>query len=1021
MMSTALPTTAVSKIGRLLQDAAALHRAGNLEAAEATYRKIQKIKPREPDSLHLLGLVRSQRGDAQEGVKLIKQALQVRDDFPDAHMNLALILSQQLGDLDGAEHHMRRAVQLKPTPHACGNLGNLLRARGRHDDALAAFRTGKERNPRSIDGYVMYARALRMTDDAALMLAVALEGLALAPQHPTLHLLASEAYFALGRLAEGWRAYRWRFASLENRSASKTYPLPMWQGEDLRGRSILVWTEQGPGDEIMYASMFADVITAAQRCIIQCSPRLAPVLRRSFPQAQIFDRDLTAEELQGIDVQSAAGNLGEWLRPSFAAFPRTPSYLAADAARRDMLRAKYQGGGAPSVLVGIAWKSAKVEGAADKSLSLLEWGPVLQMPGVTFVNLQYGDCALELQEAMKGFGARIILDTEIDPLRDMDAYAAQVAAMDVVVTSSNTAAHVAGALGIPTLCMLPNALGRGRRWYWFAAHEECPWYPSVHRFMQRQTGDWLGVLRACGLALADLVAARGVAITSYLLSMAKAFAGAQRPEDAEAYYLRLAAEKGRAAEAYFAVADMKKNALDADGAFAFLDKAIAADPKYWHAYNARGSILGRLNRFEDAIAAYTEGLAHNPSSPELHSNLGTALLRLGRSQDALPHLETARVQSADRDATLRESVALNYAGALHDVGRTDDAIAVLGEIVAANPANVEAHHNRAQNLLSLGRFEDGWRETEWRLKRPNANVQYEAFAPVSRWNGEDLAGKRVLIWTEQGIGDEILAASMMPDAIAAAAHVTILCSPRLVPLFRRSFPHATVEERKQPLPPSARDPRLSFQMSMADLGRAFRPDFASFPKRGAFLVCDESQRRALRTAYQAAHPGTLLVGISWSSHGNAYMGWLKSNNLEAWQPILATPGVTFVNLQYGDRAGELARVRERCGVDILNDATVDPMKDMDRFAAQVAAMDLVISTSNSTVHTAGGLGRPTWVLAPEGRGRHWYWFQNRDDSPWYPSLRFIRQPGDGGWEGAIARCAEDLGAWVHRERKNGES
>lgn len=1018
MMSAA--PTAANKLGRLLEEATSLHRAGDLAGAEAAYRKILKANPRDPDGLHLLGAVRADRGAPQEGAAFIKQALQVRDDFPDAHLNLGNILSRHLGDLDGAEHHLNRAVQQKPTPQAYGSLGNLLRARGRHDAALAAFRGAMDSDPRNVDGCIMYTRALRMTDDAAAMLAAAQKGLALAPQNPTLHLLASEALFALGRLKEGWHDYRWRFTSAENPTPPKAYALPTWHGEPLSERAILVWTEQGPGDEIMYANMFPDVIAAAKRCVVQCSPRLAPLMRRAFPAAEIYDRDLTETELTGIDVQSSAGSLGEWLRPTFDAFPRARSYLTADTVRRDALRAKYLEGGT-SVLVGLAWKSAKVEGAADKSTSLLEWGPILQMPGVTFVNLQYGDCAHELQDAMKGFGIRIVDDADIDPLRDIDGHAAQIAAMDVVVTSSNTAAHVAGALGVPTLCMLPSSLGRGRRWYWFAGHGDCPWYPSLRRFVQRQAGDWLGVLREAALALTDIIAARGTAVTPYLRSLAKAFAGAKRYGDAEAYYLRLAADPGFAASANFAIAEIRKAALDATGALTFYDRAIAADAALWQAYNMKGALLARLNRFDEAVTAYKAGLIHKPAAPELHNNLGTALLRLGRSDEALPHYEAARANSADRDATLQDSIALNHAGALHDVGQTDKAIDLLSEILVRSPSSVEAHHNRAQNRLSIGRFADGWREAEWRLKRPGANVQYEAFAPVPRWNGEDIAGKRVLVWTEQGIGDEILTASMIPDAIAVAEHVTILCSARLVPLFRRSFPTASVEERRAPLPTSARDPRLAFQMSLADLGAAFRPDLAHFPDRPKFLTADEAQREELRTRYQAAHPGTALVGLSWSSHGNSQMGWLKSNNLEAWGPILTTPDVTFVNLQYGDRADELARIHAHFGVRILSDASVDPMKDMDRFAAQVAAMDLVISTSNSTVHTAGALGVPIWMLAPKGRGRHWYWFRNRDDSPWYPSLRLIQQTDEGGWEGAIARCAEDLGAWAPSHRKYGET
>jgi len=485
--------------------------------------------------------------------------------------------------------------------------------------------------------------------------------------------------------------------------------------------------------------------------------------------------------------------------------------------------------------------------------------------------------------------------------------------------------------------------------------------------------------------------------------------------------LRLASEPGSAAAAFLAIADLRIAALDADGAFAFLDRAIAADPTFSEAYNTKGSVLSRLNRFDDAIDVYKAGLAHSARAPELHNSLGIALSKLGRGDDALHHFAQALACAGDLSAAARDSISLNYSGALDAVGRTDEAIMKLGEIIGRSPGDVDAHYNLSRHLLSVGRLSEGWKEFEWRLKRPNVFPYYETFPHLKRWNGEELAGKRVLIWTEQGIGDQILTASMIPDAIDAAEHVTVLTTGRLVPLFRRSFPKASVEELQKPLPRSALDPRLSFQMSMSDLGRAFRPSLESFPPRLRYLKADEARTRALRRRYQDIHPDRLIVGIAWSSRGNPEMGWLKSNNLEAWGPILTTPGIAFVNLQYGDCTAEIARVRDRLGIEMLSDPAVDPLADMDAFAAQVAAMDLVISTSNSAVHCAGGLGITTWVLAPEGRGRHWYWFKSRDNSPWYPALRFVQGAPSGCWDSIIARCGQDLGTWAHTRRKNDNS
>jgi tetratricopeptide (TPR) repeat protein len=554
---------------------------------------------------------------------------------------------------------------------------------------------------------------------------------------------------------------------------------------------------------------------------------------------------------------------------------------------------------------------------------------------------------------------------------------------------------------------LPSSLARGRRWYWFANHGSCPWYPAMRLFLQKPDGGWQDVIRDTGLALLDVAVARaGASPVGYLRALAKAFTKIGRADDAEAFHQRLRREPGHMGEALMHIAELRKTA-DPMAALALLDQAVAAEPAFWHAYNAKGRILNTLRRYEEAVVAFRGGLEHNPAA-EMRSNLGGSLMRLGYRAEAARELQQAFDDSEGANDLVRNMIALNYAGALSDNGAPDRAVEVLRALIARTPEVVDAHYNLAIILLSQGRFDEGWREFAWRLQRPNMAPYV---FPPPRWNGEDIAGKKVLIWTEQGLGDEILVANMLPDAIAAAKQVVFLCSERLVPLMRRSFPDAQVAERKDPLPKAATATDIDCQMSLSDLGRAFRCSFADFPPRARLLTADAKRRDALRAKYAARRPGAPIIGLSWSSKHNYEVGWLKSMDVADWAPILRTPGATFVNLQYGDWKAALADVQARTGIEIVDDAEIDPLKDMDGFAAQVAAMDLVISVSNTTVHVAGGLGVPTWVMAPEGRARMWYWFRDRAECPWYSSVRLLAQGGEG-WQPAIARCAADLGDWV---------
>jgi hypothetical protein len=278
-----------------------------------------------------------------------------------------------------------------------------------------------------------------------------------------------------------------------------------------------------------------------------------------------------------------------------------------------------------------------------------------------------------------------------------------------------------------------------------------------------------------------------------------------------------------------------------------------------------------------------------------------------------------------------------------------------------------------------------------------------------------LTGKSILIWTEQGLGDEILFASMLPDVIARAGRCIIECSPRMAPVFARSFPAAQVRAYQRAHVPVSPAPAADYQIAIGDLGRFLRGDFAAFPRHHGYLKADAAKAAALRARYQAVKPGNVVVGLSWRS-GNKDIGVLKSADLAEWAAILGLPGLTFVNLQYGDSSVDVAAVRARLGVGIYHDDTVDPLKSMDDFFAQVAAMDLVISTSNTTIHAAGSLNVPVWLIDAGGL---WYWFRERADSPWYPAMRIFRSPfqwvngaGLAWWSAPIAAAAGALKARI---------
>ena len=244
------------------------------------------------------------------------------------------------------------------------------------------------------------------------------------------------------------------------------------------------------------------------------------------------------------------------------------------------------------------------------------------------------------------------------------------------------------------------------------------------------------------------------------------------------------------------------------------------------------------------------------------------------------------------------------------------------------------------------------------------------------------------------------------DLIEAGAKVVVECDPRLVPLFERSFENIKCLVRTDAQPNYKE--KLDFHMPMGDLGFWVRPERDSFPSRKNYLRADLKRREALRASYLDGSD-SILIGLSWFSR-NPEIGWEKSIDLMDWLPLLEVPGVTFVDLQYGDTVAQRETLQKQTGIEIIHDETVDQLADLDAFAAQVAAMDMVVSISNTTAHMAGALGVPTWVLLSEVP--LWRWFQGRTDSPWYSSVQLFRQRRCGGWPEVLDAVAAALRDWL---------
>jgi len=445
-------------------------------------------------------------------------------------------------------------------------------------------------------------------------------------------------------------------------------------------------------------------------------------------------------------------------------------------------------------------------------------------------------------------------------------------------------------------------------------------------------------------------------------------------------------------------------------------QAVALAPDHASGHVAMADALLALNRIDESEAAARAALDRHPGLPEALTILATTLLRQDRHEEAEAVARDGLRVAPDNPYVMAFFGTLHWMRAEHE-----DAIRLFRAALEKRPEHAEIHYNLSLALFGQGALAEGWGHFAWRWRTAGARRRPHDDPP---WTGGRHDGPLVL-WAEQGIGDEVLGLGLAGEAATLAGPVLVECDPRLVPVVARSIPTVRAVPRRDPPDPTLRGLANARQCPLLDLPALLRPSVASFPEHGGYLRADPARVAALRTRYRglgSSRDGDgrgdgpnrppLLVGVSWRSV-NPRFGRLKSTPLTEWGPILSQPGPVFVNLQYGDCAGDLAAVRERLGVKVVQDEAIDPLADLDAFSAQVAAMDLVITVSNSTAHFAGALGRPTWLLLSQGGGQLWYWELGREQrSLWYPSVRILRQPSSRAWTPVIKRAGAMLGDLV---------
>jgi len=422
---------------------------------------------------------------------------------------------------------------------------------------------------------------------------------------------------------------------------------------------------------------------------------------------------------------------------------------------------------------------------------------------------------------------------------------------------------------------------------------------------------------------------------------------------------------------------------------------LVLSPAEVSAWSLRGRLeLNEQGTDDVAAAAFLRVVSIDPANGEGHYFLAMSIKRL----DGL----SSAISSFGRSIALLPERAVFYVGyaeVLADSAKFLQAIDWYVRAQSLDPKNNDVPYWKSLTELRLGRFEDGWRNYESRWRSSVSTVHRSSVSELlesrPRFRISDTR-KRVLAWAEQGVGDEIMFGGLLSDFRPMCSELLVKLDPRLIGLFRRSFPDIRFFEHEEPVSLDSYDE----QLPLGSLGMICRPNARSFESGGSPYLTVRPGLAAKLRAELGIRQGERLIGLSWRS-ANPETRRIRSIDLESIVTKLRADGVRFLNLQYGNLDAEIESVAARTGVRVLSHPTVDTRDDLEGVAALIEACDLIVSVGNATAHLAGAVGQRTWVLLPHVAG--WRWLHEGERCSWYQSVRLFRQTVRNDWSEVLVR------------------
>ena len=979
--------------------------AGRIEAAVACYRAAAAAAPDLAATHFNLANSLAEAGDAGGAQEAYYRCLALDPADASTRINLGNFLRARSRPSEALESY-RRALHLRPVdPSIRYNIGTVLLDLHRPDEALLWFRQAAAGSPAYVPAFAACGEALLRSAHPREALDCFREALRRTPDDLQARFGAGLCRLTLGDLPAGWRDFEARLGDHRICGMIADMTSPVWDGTvDPRGKTMLVVAEQGLGDTMQFVRFVIPVRARGARVVLQVQAPLVAVLSGLADDVIAMEAPPPACDLF-CPLLSLPGALAAGLGTLADGVP----YVHAEPERVKAWAKRL--GNSLRRRIGIT-----ISGNPDHKLDVLrsipasDFAALLDRDDIEFHLLQN---AIRPADA-PALGAARHLHTHIDALQDWRETAALITHMDLVISVDTAVAHLAGAMGKPIWVLLPYSPD----FRWMLKRTDTPWYPAARLFRQDTERRWVAVVANVTAAL-DAFWPRGQAQSHFLEgsrlwhdgareaalshlmravaldpghadarnNLGNALAALGQNEDAITHYRAAIAVRPEMTEAHYNLANACVIAGHSDEAEVEYRAAVALNPDHAGAHNNLGNLLRARFAFDAAIESYRHALALRPDYFGTQNNIGAALLAQHRPAEALSYFHDSLRTRPDYAEACN-----NLGGALLALGRPDEALHWFRRAFARDPGLVQARFGEGLAQLSMGNFADGWPAYEARWLDSRFTDDVPAFADEP-WRGEgDIQGKTLFVHAEQGLGDTLQFVRYLPLLRARGAHVVLQAQSPLLPLIGAVADAA--------IPAEAPVPAYDLRCPLLSLPFAFKTELASIPASIPYLYADASHVREWQRVLGATTGRRIGVAFSGSAdHPDDVLRSISASHLLG--PLVAGTVELHV-LQNDIRAEDAEYLRTMRNIRVH----AAELTDFARTAALIACMDLVISVDTSIAHLAGACGVPTWILLQFAAD--FRWLRNRDDSPWYPSVRLFRQRRPGDWDAVINGVVDAL-------------